>query len=408
MLDFSRVLAGPHCGRMLRDLGADVVKVEPPTGDQLRAGAPRVNSIALTFTHQNLGKRNISIEMRDPRGFELVRALCDRSDVVLENFRPGTMAQMGLGYETLRETNPGLVFASISGYGQIGVWKDRRAYAMLVQAEMGYMEGDARYSGRPLGQEPYAHGDLYAGTHCCVGILSALLQRTSTGEGGQVDVDMAEAILFMNESATTQASGLREVLPLPTMGTPTFEIVDGRHVSVAFDPAERGVFSLYVEAMGRPELADDERFESREARVENRDQLLAVIQEWAYSFKDAHEFEAHLAQHGLVGGIVRPVSDVPDLEWAKHRGAFVEVSDRGDGTLRVPNTPWRFSASESGGEGVAAYRGEHNREVLRDWLSMPDEEVDSLEAGSVLSYRGPSGKSQVLKGKVLKGTPTIR
>lgn len=393
VLDFSRVLAGPHCGRILRDLGADVVKVEPPTGDQLRSGSPRVNSIALSFAHQNLGKRNVSIEMREPQGYQLVRNLCDKADVVLENFRPGTMAKMGLGYETLSEANPGLVFASISGYGQTGVWKSRRAYAMLVQAEMGYMEGDARYTGGALEQEPYAHGDLYAGTHCCVGILSALLQRTLTGKGGQVDVDMAEAILFMNESAATQASGMQEVLPLPTMGSPTFDTADGRHVCVAFDPVDRGIFRRYVEAMGRPALAEDDRFSSPEARAEHRDQLLALIQEWALSFKGADAFEAHLAEHGLVGGLVRPVSDVPDLEWAKQRGAFVEVSDRGSGTLRVPNSPWRFSAAETGAEGVAAYRGENNREVLREWLSMPDSEIDRLAAAGVLSYRGPSGKS---------------
>lgn len=377
---------------MLRDLGADVVKIEPPTGDLLRGSSPRVNSIAMSFVHQNLGKRNVSIETRDPKGYELVRALCDKADVVLENFRPGTMEKMGLGYETLRETNLGIVFASISGYGQTGVWKNRRAYAMLVQAEMGYMEGDARYTGGPLQQEPYAHGDLYAGTHCCVGILSALLQRTVTGEGGQVDVDMAEAILFMNESATTLASGMSEVLPLPTMGSPTFETADGRHVCVAFDPAERGVFKLYIAAMEFPELAEDPRFSSRQVRVENREELLSLIQEWALSFGDAAEFEAHLAKHGLVGGLVRTVSDVPELEWAKQRGAFIEVSDRGKGTLRVPNSPWRFSTAETGGEGVAAYRGEHNREVLRDWLSMPQKDIDTLEATHILSHRGPTAR----------------
>lgn len=393
VLDFSRVLAGPHCGRMLRDLGADVVKVEPTSGDLLRTSAPRRHSISVVFTHQNLGKRNISIKIREARGLTLARALCNKADVVLENFRPGTMAQMGLGYEELRQSNPGLIFASISGYGQTGVWRDRRAYAMLVHAEMGYMEGDSRYTGNELAQEPYAHGDLYAGTQCCVGILAALVHRNVTGEGGRVDVDMAESILFMNESAAVLASGLQESLPLPTMGTPTFETADGRHVSVAFNPVERGVFMNYLAAMEQPELAQDPRFESREARAEHRAELLEAIQAWALSFQTAEDFEAHLASFGLVGGIVRPVSEAAELEWAKERRAFLEVSDRGEGQLRVPNTPWRFSNAQSGGEGIAAYRGEHNRDVLRDWLAMGDEEISQLESDGVLSSRGPSGRS---------------
>jgi len=393
VLDFSRVLAGPHCGRMLTDLGADVVKVEPTTGDVLRTGTPRRNSISAAFTHQNIGKRNISIELRDPRGLEIAHALCDKTDVIVENFRPGTMAKMGLGYEQLCESNPGLVFASISGYGQEGMWRDRRAYAMLVQAEMGYMEGDARYTGRELDQEPYAHGDLYAGTQCCVGILAALLQRSASGKGGTVDVDMAESILFMNESATVQASGLKESLPLPTTGSPTFQTADGHFVCVAFDPVERGIFASYVSAMEKPEMAEDPRFESRESRIRHRSELLAVIREWAQGFASATDLETHLARFGLASGLVRSVAEAAALEWADERRAFVEVSDRGDGWLKVPNTPWRFSAGQSGGEGAASYRGEDNRDVLRDWLSMPDAEIDSLESEGILSYRGPSGKS---------------
>ena len=393
VLDFSRVLAGPHCGRMLRDLGADVVKVEPTSGDLLRTGSPRRHSNSLNFTHQNLGKRNVSIEIREARGLALTRALCDKADVVLENFRPRTMARMGLGYEELCKSNPGLVFASISGYGQTGVWRDRRAYAMLIHAEMGYLEGDARYTGNELAQEPYAHGDLYAGTQCCVGILAALVQRNVTGEGGTVDVDMAESILFMNESAAVLASGHKESLPLPTMGTPTFATADGRHVSVAFNPTERGVFMNYLAAMEQPELAEDPRFASKEARDEHKVELLEAIQTWALSFETAEDFDAHLARFGLVGGIVRPVSEASKLEWATERGAFLDVSDRGGGQIRVPNTPWRFSNAESGGDGIAAYRGENNREVLRDWLAMGDKEIAELEADGVLSYRGPSGRT---------------
>lgn len=189
------------------------------------------------------------------------------------------------------------------------------------------------------------------------------------------------------------ASGMQESLPLPTMGTPTFETADGRHVSVAFNPIERGVFVNYLSAMEQPELGEDPRFASREARAEHRSELLEVIHSWALKFETAEEFEAHLQRFGLVGGIVRPVSEAAQLEWAKERGAFVEVSDRGDGMIQVPNTPWRFSNAHSGGEGIAAYRGENNRDVIRHWLEMEDDEISELEAIGVLTQRGPSGRS---------------
>ena len=157
VVDFSRVLAGPHCGRMLVDMGAEVIKVEPPDGDILRSGKPRRNSLTPGFTHQNVGKRNISIDMKRSEGVDLARQLLTKTDVVLENFRPGVMAKMGLGYDAVAQLNPGVVYASISGYGQTGSWVHRRAYAPLVHAEMGYLDGTARYLGTEVRQEPMSH-----------------------------------------------------------------------------------------------------------------------------------------------------------------------------------------------------------------------------------------------------------
>ena len=273
VVDFSRVLAGPHCGRMLVDLGADVVKIEPPEGDLTRFSAPRLHSMSVYFAQQNCGKRNVSLDFSDSRGIAVATRLAAMADVVLENFRPGVMAKLGLGYEDLSAVNPKLVFASISGYGQATSWSRRRAYAMMVHAEMGYIEGESRYHDEPPSQEPYSHGDVYTALECVSGILAALLQRERSGTGQHVDVSMAETLLCVNEHSAINLSGLTEPLPLPTSASPLFTTANGRVVSVAFDPVAKGIFEQYCTAMVRPELREDERFAQEDVRVGNRDAL---------------------------------------------------------------------------------------------------------------------------------------
>jgi CoA:oxalate CoA-transferase len=387
ILDFSRVLAGPHCGRMLVDLGADVVKIEPPEGDMTRFGAPRLHSMALYFAQQNCGKRNISLDVTLGPGRDVARALAAKADVVLENFRPGVMKKLGLGYPDLSEKNPRLVYASISGYGQQNSWALRGAYAMMVHAEMGYIEGEARYHDEEPQQEPYSHGDLYTSLECLSGILAALYQREHTGEGQHVDVSMAETMLCVNEHGATNLTGLTEVLPLATSASPLFKTKSGRTVSVAFDPAARGPFAQWQKAMNRFDLAEDPRFAGDDVRRENRAELVALIQRWVMEFPNLESLEAALHEGRLVMGVVRSVKEAGQTEWAKERGAVVEVDDRGGGKLKLPNSPWRFSKATTGVRGVPAYRGEHNHEVLKEWLGMDSPTLVALEAEGVLSAR---------------------
>ncbi len=390
VLDFSRVLAGPHCGRMLVDLGADVVKIEPPEGDLSRFNLPRIRSISLGHLQQNCGKRNISLDLRRPEAVDLLRELADRADIVLENFRPGVMDRMGLGYEELSRTNPRLVFASISGYGQTGPWAGRRAYAPLIHAEMGLLEGFARYRKLEPAQEPYSHADLYAGLHCLTGIITALYQRERTGRGQRVDVAMAQSMLCVNEFAATGLSGMRDQEnPLPaTVASPIFKTATGRLVTVGGDPTARANFRNCCTAMNRPDLLDDPRF-ADDVRRENRDELLAILQEWVGGFDDVEVLDKVLAEAGLVMGVLRSVVEAGETEWAAERGAVVEVDDGEGGTLRLPDSPWRFSEATSGVRGVGAYRGEHNREVLTELLGLSDDRIDALETAGVLSSRPP-------------------
>jgi crotonobetainyl-CoA:carnitine CoA-transferase CaiB-like acyl-CoA transferase len=374
---------------MLVDLGAEVVKIEPPEGDMTRQSAPRLHSMALYFAQQNCGKRNISLDVTHPEGRDVARALAQRADVVLENFRPGVMTKLGLSYGDLSAANPRLVYASISGYGQEGSWSQRGAYAMMVHAEMGYIEGESRYHQSEPQQEPYSHGDLYTSLECLSAILAALYQRAHTGEGQHVDVSMAETMLCVNEHGATNLTGLTEPLPLATSASPLFKTRSGRTVSVAFDPAARGPFAQWLRAMNRPELASDPRFADEEVRRAHRAPLIELIQGWVMEFPDLESLEAALAKAKLVMGVVRSVAEAGQTTWAKERGAVVEVSDRGGGTLKLPNSPWRFSKADSGVRGEPAYRGEHNRDVLRDWLQMDDARIAALEAQQILSARMP-------------------
>jgi crotonobetainyl-CoA:carnitine CoA-transferase CaiB-like acyl-CoA transferase len=390
VLDFSRVLSGPHCGRALVDLGADVIKIEPPEGDMTRFTRPRLNSISTYYTQQNLGKRNVSLDLKHPEARELLRRLARRSDLVLENFRPGVMDRMGLGYAMLSRENPRLIYASITGYGQTGPWAQRRAYAPLIHAEMGLLEGLARYRREPVRQEPYSHADVYAGLYCLSGILSALYQRERSGRGQYLEVAMAEAMLVVNEYAAAELSGLRDELPSrpATVASPVFETAEGHAVTVGGDPPARENFKAWCRAMRRDDLLRDPRFAEADARHRNREALLEILGEWVRRFDDLEALDAQLAEAGLVLGVVRSVEGAGRTAWIEARGAAVEVSDRGEGRLRVPNTPWRFSDAESGAHGTAAYRGEHNREVLGE-LGLPAAELDRLEREGVLSSRGP-------------------
>ena len=391
VLDLSRVLAGPHAGRMLVDLGADVIKVEPPEGDLTRFSWPRINSMATYFAQQNCGKRNISLDLRKPEAVAIVRSLAGLSDVVLENFRPGVMTRMGLDPDGLLAEYPRLVIASISGYGQEGPWVGRRAYAPVVQAEAGITWSQAVARGKAA-NDVFSHGDVYTALECLSALLAALYQRERTGVGQRVDIAMAETMLAINEHAHWQLNGGEVGDEIPSFAPGDYPVLptgEGHHIVISGHPAARGTFELYIKAAGRPELADDPRFATPTDRLEHLDEIIEVLGEWTSTFDDIDELEEVLAKHGLAMGVMRTVAEISHTDWARERGAIVEVEDRSGGTLRLPNSPWRFSAAETGLRGRPAYRGEDNRAVLSELLDMSDAELDRLETEGILSSRPP-------------------
>ena len=189
VLDFTRVLSGPHCTRMLSDLGAEVIKIEPPAGDVTRFTSPRRNSIPSYYAQQNTGKQSVSIDLHRTEGADLARRLVEHCDIVVENFRPGVMDKFGLSYDELSAINPRVIYASITGYGATGPWKNRRAYAPVVQAETGLTKSQGDHGrGGVYRTDRHSHADVYTSLDAAAGVLAALYQREQTGRGQWVDV----------------------------------------------------------------------------------------------------------------------------------------------------------------------------------------------------------------------------
>ena len=377
---------------MLVDLGADVVKIEPPDGDLTRFSSPRVGSLATYFVQQNSGKRCMSIDLATPTGADLLIRLAEVSDVVVESYRAGVMDRLGLGPEVLRARNPRLVYASISGYGADGPWMHRRAYATVIGAESGFTRMQGESSGHFV-NDPWSHADTYTALETTTAILAALLRRERTGKGDRIDVSMAETMLYVNEHAHDQLfdgpidpQWIRSFRP---GDYPILSVADGTVVVISGHPAERGTFEIMVKAMNRPHLLDDPRFVDVSTRLANFDSLRAEMIDWARRVPDAPTFEEICAALGLAVGVVRSTRELAESSWAEARNAIIEVPDRVGGFVRVPRPPWHFTDAELGDMGSPRYRGEDNREVLKEFLDLSDDEVDDLERRDVLSSRLP-------------------
>ena len=390
VLDLSRVLSGPHAGRLLADLGADVIKLEPPEGDLTRHAHPRRNGISLYFTQQNCGKRNVSVDLRAPEGTRIGLELAAACDVVLENYRPGVLDRLGCGYAAVRERNPRVVWCSITGWGSGGPESGRRAYAPVVHAEAGFMDLAARERGTEPVSEAVSHGDVYTGVHACNAILAALLRRERAGTGDRVEVSMAEVLLFANEWSASDMAGGDGGRPQAFGGAkaPVVRLADGTYACVPGDPVI--TFPAFARSMGRQDLLDDERFSDPPARQRHRAELAALIADWASGIDDFEAFEAALEPNRLAAGIVRSAAEASRLPWAQARGSVAAVDDRGGGTVELVRVPLVFDDADAGPSGVAAHQGEHNADVLTELLGIDTDDIDRLTHAGVLVRKLPA------------------
>ena len=398
ILDFSRVLTGPHATRMLCDLGAEIIKIEPPDGDLTRFTNPRVNSLSTYFIQQNAGKKNISLDMSKPEAVDIVKKLVMHADILIENFRPGVMKKLGLDYTSLSALNPKLIYASITGYGQTGPWVHRRAYAPVVGAESGLTNHQGMARGGQFANDPFSHADVYTAMETCAAVLAAVIQRHSTGRGQSIDIAMAQTMLYVNEHAHDalwdEPTPPEQIRSFEPGNYPVLTAANGDMVVVSGHPGERGTFDLFFTAIGRTDLLTDPKFIDVPSRLVNLEELQSILRAWALTIPDATAIEEALAKHKLASGKIRTTRELADTDWAAAREITVEVSNRGGGKVRIPNAPWKFSDATVTTAGSPKYRGEDNALVLGDLLGLSAAEVDALTESGVLQRRVPPGATQ--------------
>ncbi len=380
ILDFTRVLAGPLSTALLADLGADVVKVEPPHGDDYRHIGPMRAGKSALFTVMNRGKKSLVLDLGRPEARELARELADRADVVVENFRPGVADRLGIGAAALRARNPKLVYVSISGFGQTGPLAQRPAYDIIVQAMSGLMEATGDPDGPPtmVGE---AVSDVVAGMFASWAILAALLHAQRTGEGQHVDVSMFDTTLsFLATSVSrylftgkpARRVGNRHPLSAP-FGV--YRAGDG-HFALAV--LNKKLFDALASAMERDDLARDPRFLTDEGRCEHEPALREAIDAWAGRL-DVREVVARLEDAGVPCAPLWNIAQALESPQSQARGLLQPVEDPSLPGLRLPRQPVHFG----GDAGLAPARspslGEHTASVLADLLGIGAARFDELQ-----------------------------
>jgi crotonobetainyl-CoA:carnitine CoA-transferase CaiB-like acyl-CoA transferase len=374
VLDFSRVLAGPFSTRILADLGADVVKVEPPEGDVTRLMGRKVNGLAGYFTQQNVGKRSICVDLTQPGASDLLLRMAAEADVVVENFRPGIMSSFGLGWEELSAVNPRLVMLSISGFGQTGPERERASYAPIIHGEVGLLQRQQYVDGTELPRDfALSVADTYSGLHGTVGLLAALNYTQRTGIGQHVDLAMINAMFYTDDYAHFALEKGRVI----NGGGQVFDATGGP-IMLAGD--EKWYWRVLNTRAGledpTPEGAD------LETKILLRRK---AIQDYLVSFPDRESLVAKLDEVNLAWGNIHDHREVFERQGSvEGRDILTEVDDRAGGRRRVTNTPYRFSAAEAGVQRPAAYRGEHNADALKDWIGASDKEIAGWHESGIL------------------------
>ena len=387
ILDLTRVLAGPYGTRLLADLGARVIKIERPRdGDDMRKNhlqlEPGRADQSTYFIRINAGKESVAVDLSHPQGRAVVTDICRVADVFVENFAPGVVEKLGLGYAAMAAVKPDLVYCSISGFGQTGPWRERQAFAHIINAASGMMHLDQGDLEAPRASNLQA-ADVLAGTHAFGAILAALRRRDRTGRGAYLDVSMLEALVAADDVsyASVLNGGETQGSPRPAMGV---YAVGGRHLALQTGGAA-ALWPRLQELLGRPELATDPRFATPDQRRRNWPALRDIIGEWVGRFASVEAaLDALRAARIPAAAVLRP-DEVAVHPHLVARGAFPTVSHPARGAVRVTATPFQLDGQPVAPAGPAPYRvGEHTRAVLGELLGYKDRDIDDLvQAGAI-------------------------
>lgn len=392
VLDLTWILSGPYCSMILADLGADVIKVErPPFGDVARTQGPYANGWSAYFFSVNRGKQSISIDLRKAEGKALLLDLVEHADVVLENFTPGTMERLGLGYEALAARNPRIILARISGFGQTGPYRDRPALDVIVQGMGGVMSITGEPGGGPV-RPGVSYGDITAGLYTAIAILAAVHERQNSGVGQEIDISMMDCQVSVLENAIAryfvtgkapEPLGTRHPTATPFQAFPT---KDG-HVVVALSFGEGNQWEVFCGIIGVPELIGDTRFDTGPRRTARHAELEPILIEAIRQRTTAEWMEEFLAA-GIPCGPVNSVADITKDPQVEARGMLKQVTHPIAGTLPIAETPIRMSRSETGIAGPPPDMGADTVAVLGRVLGLSPEEVEALETAGVVATSG--------------------
>jgi crotonobetainyl-CoA:carnitine CoA-transferase CaiB-like acyl-CoA transferase len=386
VLDLTRVLAGPFCSMILGDMGAEVIKIEEPgKGDDTRRWPPFVGGEATYFMAVNRNKHSVTLNLKAPAGLALLKRLAARSDVILENFRPGTMERLGLGYRTLARLNPRLVYCTISGFGQSGPEAHRAGYDLIVQGESGVMDLTGFPDGPPV-KVGNSIADLVAGMAAAHGITLALLARTRSRRGQRVEIAMLDVMaslltyqagIYFNTGQRPTRKGNQHPSIVP------YEVFRAADAYLTLGVANNALWKQCCAALERPELADDPRFDTEAKRVENRAVLVPLLNEILGS-RTADEWLKQLEVAGVPAGRIRTVAEVCESEHLKARGMVVRLPHATAGHVTVMGVPVRLDATPGAVTTPPPRLGEHTNAVLRRVLGLNSARIAALRKTGVL------------------------
>ena len=381
VLDFSIMLAGPYCARLLADVGAEVIKIEPPEGDDMRLRTPLRDGHSAYFGQLNAGKRSLALDLKNREAIKLVHRLVAESDIVVENFRPGVMDRLGLGYEELRKINPRLIYCSISGYGQSGPDAGRAAYAMIVHAESGLDRSLMRYAGdrnRPAAGAIFV-ADVLGGIFGYSAIQTALVQRARTGEGQRIDVALMDCMLNLLVYELQEAQ-----FPIRAP-RPTYGPVRTRDGDILIAPVTARNFVALCEVTGQSELASDPRFNALPARGANWTAMMQLVEKWT-ELRTVDECLAALDAAGVPCARYRDPGAALTDPHLQERGSFSAISD-GAGEFMGVNAPWKMSGAQTSIRPEIPEVGAHRDEVLLRALGLSPDAIAGLAASGVFGTK---------------------
>ncbi|MFN0039250.1 MAG: CaiB/BaiF CoA transferase family protein [Burkholderiales bacterium] len=387
VLDISRFIAGPYCAMLLGDMGADVIKVEPPgRGENSRTYAPFVNGESLYTLAFNRNKRSLTLDLRSDPGKKIFRDLLRKADVLVENYVPGTLEKMGFDWDTLHELNPRLIVTRISGFGQTGPLSRKPCFDVIAQSMSGLMEITGEADGRPTMAGTYVV-DYSTGMYGAIGTLGALQARERTGKGQVVDVALFDAALSMLMTAIPEQMLLGRTMTRhgnrDRFGAPanTFPTRDGAwvHLAAAGEP----MFAALVGAMGKPELAHDPRFRDNTARMENVDALERLVTEWTRTLTAQNLLDT-LKAIGVPSAEVASVADLIDNPQLAHRGQIINMPHPKAGDIPMQGFSVHFGNSPMRLKHPPPTLGQHSDEVLEEWLELTATQADGLRRQGVI------------------------